>query len=58
MAIDRGYIDYLWFRELTQEEVYFVTPSKISGWQHGVEDLMRVEACAGELADEVAKLSG
>ena len=27
-AIDRGYIDYEWFRELTQEEVYFVTRMK------------------------------
>ena len=25
LAIDRGYNDYEWFRELTQEEVYFVT---------------------------------
>jgi hypothetical protein len=28
LAIDRGYIDYDWFRELTQEEVYFVTRMK------------------------------
>jgi hypothetical protein len=28
LAIDRGYIDYAWFRELTQEEVYFVTRMK------------------------------
>jgi len=28
LAIDRGYIDYQWFRELTQEEVYFVTRMK------------------------------
>jgi hypothetical protein len=28
LAIDRGYIDYLWFRELTEEEVYFVTRMK------------------------------
>jgi IS4 transposase len=28
LAIDRGYIDYVWFRELTQEEVYFVTRMK------------------------------
>ena len=28
LAIDRGYIDYEWFRELTQEEVYFVTRMK------------------------------
>jgi Domain of unknown function (DUF4372)/Transposase DDE domain len=28
LAIDRGYVDYQWFRELTQEEVYFVTRMK------------------------------
>jgi len=28
LAIDRGYTDYEWFRELTQEEVYFVTRMK------------------------------
>ena len=28
LAIDRGYVDYVWFRELTQEEVYFVTRMK------------------------------
>ncbi len=28
LAIDRGYIDYEWFREMTREEVYFVTRMK------------------------------
>ena len=28
LAIDRGYVDYAWFRELTQQEVYFVTRMK------------------------------
>jgi hypothetical protein len=28
LAIDRGYVDYDWFRELTQEEVHFVTRMK------------------------------
>jgi IS4 transposase len=28
LAIDRGYNDYQWFRELTQEDVYFVTRMK------------------------------
>ena len=28
LAIDRGYVDYEWFRELTREEVYFVTRMK------------------------------
>jgi hypothetical protein len=28
LALDRGYVDYEWFRELTQQEVYFVTRMK------------------------------
>src|SRR5258708_1344933 len=28
LAIDRGYVDYQWFRELTEQEVYFVTRMK------------------------------
>jgi IS4 transposase len=28
LAIDRGYVDYEWFRELTLQEVYFVTRLK------------------------------
>ena len=28
LAIDRGYIDYEWFRELTRQEVFFVTRMK------------------------------
>jgi hypothetical protein len=28
LAIDRGYVDYEWFRELTEQEVYFVTRMK------------------------------
>lgn len=28
LVIDRGYIDYVWFRDLTLEEVYFVTRMK------------------------------
>ncbi|MDQ2945777.1 MAG: IS4 family transposase [Acidobacteriota bacterium] len=28
LVIDRGYVDYEWFRELTMEEVYFVTRMK------------------------------
>src|SRR2546427_1269028 len=28
LAIDRGYVDYEWFRELTEREVYFVTRMK------------------------------
>jgi Domain of unknown function (DUF4372)/Transposase DDE domain len=28
LVVDRGYVDYEWFRELTQQEVYFVTRMK------------------------------
>jgi hypothetical protein len=28
LAIDRGYIDYVWFRDLTEQEVFFVTRMK------------------------------
>jgi hypothetical protein len=39
LAIDRGYIDYEWFRELTQEEVYFVTRMKEKAVFEVKEDL-------------------
>src|SRR5450755_326622 len=39
LAIDRGYNDYAWFRELTQEEVYFVTRMKDNAVYEVKEDL-------------------
>lgn len=39
LAIDRGYIDYEWFRELTQQEVYFVTRMKAGAVYDVQEDL-------------------
>ena len=39
LAIDRGYIDYEWFRELTQQEVYFVTRMKEKAVYEGKEEL-------------------
>jgi len=39
LAIDRGYNDYEWFRELTQEEVYFVTRMKEKAVYEVQEDL-------------------
>jgi len=39
LAIDRGYIDYEWFRELTQEDVYFVTRMKDNAVYEVQEDL-------------------
>ena len=39
LAIDRGYIDYEWFRELTQEEVYFVRRMKENAVYEVTEEL-------------------
>jgi hypothetical protein len=39
LAIDRGYIDYEWFRELTQQEVYFVTRMKEKAVYEVMEEL-------------------
>ena len=39
LAIDRGYIDYEWFRELTQQEVYFVTRMKEKAVYEVIEEV-------------------
>jgi hypothetical protein len=39
LAIDRGYVDYGWFRELTQQEVFFVTRLKENAVYEIKEDL-------------------
>jgi len=39
LAIDRGYIDYEWFRELSSQEVYFVTRMKDKAVFTVLEDL-------------------
>lgn len=39
LVIDRGYIDYAWFRDLTQQEVYFVTRMKDNAVYEGKEEL-------------------
>lgn len=39
LAIDRGYIDYEWFRELTQQEVFFVTRLKDKAVYEVTEEL-------------------
>ncbi len=41
--LDRGYIDYEWFRELTQEEVYFVTRMKENAVYEVKEELKQLE---------------
>ena len=43
LAIDRGYVDYEWFRELTQEEVYFVTRMKEKAVYEVKEELQAPE---------------
>jgi len=39
LAIDRGYIDYEWFRQLTQAEVYFVTWTKEKAVYEVIEEV-------------------
>ena len=39
LAIDRGYIDYEWFRELTQQAVYFVTRMKEKAVYEVIEEV-------------------
>ena len=39
LAIDRGYIDYEWFRELTQQAVYFVTRMKENAVYEVIEEV-------------------
>jgi len=39
LAIDRGYIDYEWFREMTREEVYFGTRMKEKAVDEEKEEL-------------------
>jgi len=52
LAIDRGYIDYEWFRELTQEEVYFVTRMKEKAVYEVVEEL-RVPQNSNVVSDQI-----
>ena len=52
LAIDRGYIDYEWFRELTQEEVYFVTRMKENA-VYEVTDELKVPQNSNVVRDEI-----
>ena len=52
LAIDRGYIDYEWFRELTQEEVYFVTRMKEKA-VYEVQEEVRVPQNSNVVCDQI-----
>jgi len=52
LAIDRGYVDYEWFRELTQGEVYFVTRMKEKA-VYEVKDELRVPQNSNVVRDQI-----
>jgi hypothetical protein len=52
LAIDRGYIDYVWFRELTQEEVYFVTRMKENA-VYEVQEELQVPQNSNVVRDQI-----
>ena len=54
LAIDRGYIDYVWFRELTQEEVYFVTRMKDNA-VYEVKEELRVPQNSHVVRDQIIR---
>jgi len=51
LAIDRGYTDYAWFLELTQEQVYFVTRMK-QGAVYQVENEFQVPQNSNVVCDQ------
>jgi len=52
LAIDRGYVDYEWFRELTQEEVHFVTRMK-EGAVYEVKEECQVPQNSNVVSDQI-----
>jgi IS4 transposase len=52
LAIDRGYVDYVWFRELTQEEVYFVTRMKDNA-VYEVQEELQVPQNSNVVRDQI-----
>src|SRR5207237_9187334 len=52
LAIDRGYVDYEWFRELTQQEVYFVTRMKEKA-VYEVKEELRVPQNSNVVSDQI-----
>ena len=51
LVIDRGYTDYAWFRELTEEQVYFVTRMK-QGSVYQVEGELEVPQNSNVVRDQ------
>jgi Domain of unknown function (DUF4372)/Transposase DDE domain len=52
LAIDRGYVDYEWFWELTAEEVYFVTRMK-EGAVYEVREEVEVPQNSNVVSDQI-----
>ena len=52
LAIDRGYVDYEWFRELTQQEVYFVTRMKEKA-VYEVKEELKVPQNSNVVSDQI-----
>jgi hypothetical protein len=52
LAIDRGYIDYEWFRDLTQQEVYFVTRLKANA-VYEVQEELKVPQNSNVVRDQI-----
>src|SRR5258706_3604425 len=52
LAIDRGYIDYEWFRELTQQEVYFVTRMKEKA-VYEVKEELKIPQDSNVVSDQI-----
>ena len=52
LAIDRGYNDYEWFRELTQEEVYFVTRMKEKA-VYEVKEELQIPQNSNVISDQI-----
>jgi uncharacterized protein DUF4372/DDE family transposase len=52
LAIDRGYIDYEWFRELTQQEVFFATRMKEKA-VYEVKEELRVPQNSKVVSDQM-----
>src|SRR5213083_2351199 len=52
LAIDRGYVDYEWFGELTQEEVYFVTRMKEKAL-YEVKEELKVPQNSNVVSDQI-----
>lgn len=52
LAIDRGYVDYEWFRELSQQEVYFVTRMKENA-VYEVKEELKVPENSNVITDQI-----